>query len=280
MTTLGTPEPYTCATTVTDTILSTLREYVLERVRERFRTYQQWSYLPRIISKLSEGRKGLKHLKQANENDSKSVMRIMELAYSRRGKRKHDLLKPFMTPPPNNEFGENPKILNKPVHPILHQLLKSQLKSIELGTPPDTSLTAVRVRNMKLKHHERNLSAVVPPLPKEFVETIEKKAQFSDDNSHLMKPRFMPGKNHDGLGQLQNPAIPPRARRRYFQKLLTQIPIVNIDSNNNPSRRIIIEKSPWAVGVRSSTINNFDLFGLNPDELNKKPSKPSKKSGK
>ncbi|ORX93241.1 hypothetical protein K493DRAFT_338372 [Basidiobolus meristosporus CBS 931.73] len=259
------------------------REYVLERIRNRFRTYQNWTYVPRILSKLSEGRKGLKHLKQANRNDSKSVMRVLELAYSRRGKRRHDLLKPFLTPPAHDEFGQNPKIMGHPVHPVLHQLLKSQVKSLELGTPSDTALTPVRIRNMKQRHHERNLAAVYPPLPKDFVQTIVDKAQLTDIAQQLSTPKFMPGKSYDGLGQLRNKSIPPRARRRYFQKLLTQIPMVEVQPSAQPSTststkcKITVHKSPHAIGERFSSINHYDLCGLSADELSKKPSRKSAK---
>ena len=78
------------------------RAYFPKYVRSRFDDKQEIPEMKREIQALQEARHAVRMLERANDGHPRSLMKVMEMAYGRSGKRRHELLTvlPFSPFPP------------------------------------------------------------------------------------------------------------------------------------------------------------------------------------
>ncbi|CAB4382646.1 unnamed protein product [Rhizophagus irregularis] len=232
------------------------KEFLKERARKRFKEYKNETNEKRVMMKWADARKALNQLKRANVFDVKAVTRVLKLTYGRIGPKRHKLLKPLIDYP-----SSSPRPFIRKVHrtapprisPPLQSLLSSQVKSLypTLPEPKHKPLHPRRKANIMWWHYSRIMRQVIPPVTKEELETLEKKAgkgtlssegvarigkiNIKDMNDtttlRLSDIPNMPKTPRDLVREVPyHTARPhnPRKRfiRRIYQRLLTQIPIM------------------------------------------------------
>ncbi|KAK4506061.1 hypothetical protein PRZ48_004026 [Zasmidium cellare] len=201
--------------------------FVSQYVLDRFRTYQHktWrnrnverivGFESRIKAKEKELRLFYNMLSRANEGETKPLLKVLNMAYGRVGKRRHDLMEPLLAKPakedtgPVVEFNQDGKAVIREdtpgdvvvsstdedkyrLSPALYALLQSQ----KLVGPPDRTrpnprklrpeipelnskmrpMPASRVKNLTKKWYSDTLGRVLPPLPPDEWHQLQKLAQ-------------------------------------------------------------------------------------------------------
>ncbi|CAG8460180.1 7924_t:CDS:2 [Paraglomus brasilianum] len=239
---------------------SDARIYLKERTKERFRAHKDEINVQRIKNQLADARKAFHQLQRANVYDVKSVMRILEFSYGRRGKKKHELLKPFISFPsaaPAPLISRVPRTAPPRIPPPLRALLASQVKSIDpiLPIPKHKPLHPRREANLRWRHFSKITKQVLPPLPQDVVRELEEKAGKNLGNAEVEErmndrrelgekekkylderretedvPRSPRDKVRNGEPYHVGRPHTPRSRliRRFYQKLLAQVPVMHM----------------------------------------------------
>lgn len=181
------------------------RGYMRDHVRERYR-HHAYKYknpasipVPKQFSLRRTARHALSLLQRANEGYLRPLERIMLLSYGRLGKRRHELLKPLLTPdmPPDSEavtqMMQQPSSFEDGWQPpaIVVDLLKSQQKNgfiSQFGIRPQVKtvvpkipaenawgrpLPVCRRRNIRKRWYASALDSLLPPLPEEEAQLLQ-----------------------------------------------------------------------------------------------------------
>ncbi|CAG8589679.1 1867_t:CDS:2 [Paraglomus occultum] len=259
------------------------RIYLKERTKERFRAHKDEINARRIKNQLADARKAFHQLQRANVYDVKSVMRILELSYGRRGKKKHELLKPFISFPsaaPAPLISRVPRTAPPRISPPLRALLASQVKSVDpvLPVPKHKPLHPRREANLRWRHFSKITNQVLPPLPQDVVSELEEKAgknlrdaeveERMDDRRELGEkekkclderretegvPRSPRDKVRNGEPyHVGRPHIPrSRLIRRFYQKLLAQVPIMHVSVTDKDEKDNVESQLTNQLGTHS-----------------------------
>ena len=176
----------------------TARDYFRQAICQRFRAYAPGKHLtrPKTVFEperqkllLRQCRKAFYFLARANAGDTSRLKRVLFLTYGRVGKRKHELLRPWLEPetPVDSTAVESLNTsLSEPTAPRLSipRALKavaqaqrtcsyagdfSRLKNVENELPAKNNwgrpMPVRRVKNMKRKAYNSLIENVLPPLP-------------------------------------------------------------------------------------------------------------------
>ncbi|KAK6343308.1 hypothetical protein TWF730_010899 [Orbilia blumenaviensis] len=159
------------------------RQQIKTRIRERFRECQEVIDEQRRTKLLKDGRRILSTLTRANNGDKWRTLYVLEHAYGRRGKIKHQILKPLL-----KEVIPEPPIIPSRIRsatpgltPKLAALFKGAVgKTIKLTEPeiPEFSVSGKpfprnRIANMKWRHRSMILKRIAPPLEPVDFERLE-----------------------------------------------------------------------------------------------------------
>ncbi|CAG8433987.1 491_t:CDS:2 [Scutellospora calospora] len=246
--------------------------FLKNRTRKRFKEYKEETDETRILNKLADARQALYRIKRANVFDIKSVNRILELTYGRRGPMKHQLLKPIINEPseaPKPIVPGFPRTAPPRMSQTLQTLLSSQVKNLypTLPEPKHKPLYPSRKANLLWRHYSKIMKTVLPPVDDVTLDQLEKNAGKGTLTGQGVADRNISLRNHnfDGLNRLRIPkntgapksprdhvkegpycsARPhnprPRFIRRLYQRLLTKIPIMKEDTESKYSNPNIFE---------------------------------------
>ncbi|RHZ74115.1 hypothetical protein Glove_227g167 [Diversispora epigaea] len=247
------------------------KQFLKKRARKRFKEYKEETNETRIKYKLIEAKQSLNRLKRANIFDPKSVKRVLEFAYGRRGQMRHKLLKPIIdepSPAPKPIVKGYPRTAPPRMSPSLKTLITTQGKSLYpvLPVPPHKPLYPSRKANLLWWHYSKNMRTVMPPVDDKLFDEIEKKAGKgiltpegigcrmpipstikSDNNkkvnnhkvqkvNHPLNTRILKFNTKEPPYNTAKPHNPrPRFIRRMFQRLLVHIPILKESSSTSSS---------------------------------------------
>ncbi|RKP23983.1 hypothetical protein SYNPS1DRAFT_30247 [Syncephalis pseudoplumigaleata] len=253
------------------------REYLRDRIRHRFKVYRDWSYPTRVNAKIKEARKGLRCLEAANHRrDCKASMKILELTYGRRGRRRHELLQPYLhrveADAATSPLEKTVQLDVEGIPPMsagLHALLTSQSRRIVLSNDP--GLSPIRQRNLQRRHFKHILGEVTAPLPPAIHEEVSEKAQGSLVNMPVLwqKPG-RPCRPIDTLPVKAQRRISKRMvrerrrQRRLYRHLLLKVPVLA----ENDQGGVRVERDAWsgAAGPLPS-LSEEDCRGMSEDAL-------------
>ncbi|RIB11912.1 hypothetical protein C2G38_2145332 [Gigaspora rosea] len=239
------------------------RIFLKNRTKKRFKEYKNETDETRILNKLADARQALSRLKRANVFDIKSVTRVLELTYGRRGPMRHQLLKPIINEPseaPKPIVRGFPRTTPPRMSPPLQTLLSSQTKNLypTLPVPKHKPLYPSRKANLLWRHYSKIMKTVMPPVDNFTLDQLEKNAGKGTLTGKGVANRNMLLRNHNldkqnNLKILKNTDAPksprdlvkegpyctarphnprPRFIRRLYQRLLTKIPIMEIGSES------------------------------------------------
>ncbi|CAG8506149.1 21650_t:CDS:2 [Cetraspora pellucida] len=230
--------------------------FLKNRTRKRFKEYKDETDETRILNKLADARQALSRLKRANVFDIKSVTRVLELTYGRRGPMRHQLLKPIINEPseaPKPIVRGFPRTAPPRMSPSLQTLLLSQTKTLypTLPVPKHKPLYPSRKANLLWRHYSKIMKTVMPPVDDVTLDQLEKNAGKGILTGQGVANRCIPSRNHNDeqnrLRTLRNTGTPksprdpvkegpyrtakphnprPRFIRRLYQRLLTKIPVM------------------------------------------------------
>ncbi|CAG8534206.1 5434_t:CDS:2, partial [Cetraspora pellucida] len=231
--------------------------FLKNRTRKRFKEYKDETDETRILNKLADARQALSRLKRANVFDIKSVTRVLELTYGRRGPMRHQLLKPIINEPseaPKPIVRGFPRTAPPRISPSLQTLLLSQTKTLypTLPVPKHKPLYPSRKANLLWRHYSKIIKTVMPPVNDVTLDQLEKNAGKGILTGQGVAYRCIPSRNHNNdeqnrLRTLRNTGAPksprdlvkegpyrtakphnprPRFIRRLYQRLLTKIPVM------------------------------------------------------
>ncbi|KAL1919138.1 uncharacterized protein VTP21DRAFT_2520 [Calcarisporiella thermophila] len=256
------------------------RIYIVKRAREGFRKYKKCEDGDRIQYRMAETRRLLHQLERANNPaDPTAALRILELAYGRRGKIRHALLRPFLSSPsstrPEPLIPHSPRTAPPAISQELRALLTPQVKHVDPVMPEARDgrpLHLRRVANISWRNWSKNMKVVKAPVPIAVMQELEKKASVGlaatpreSDNTeedilrgirvnwwectHREKTWFdrWLHSSHSESGFTQ------RQRRRLYQRLLNSIPQVK---NGN------LWRSAWAGGKPIPLVSGVDRASL------------------
>ncbi|KAI9596721.1 hypothetical protein BDF19DRAFT_421237 [Syncephalis fuscata] len=228
-------------------------------------------------AKIKEARQSLRCLENANHrHDNKCTMKILELTYGRRGRRRHELLQPYLklsnslALTPSMEHVKDLKVDGiPPMSVALYELLKAQSKRIVLGS--ETGLSPQRQRNAQRRHIRRILSEVTAPLPDKMHKELNEKAQGIAVNKAVLKHKRhskalpikkLSQKTHKHIRHKM--ARERRRQRRWYRHLLLKVPMLT----EKPNGAVVVKRDPWSDGPgRLPSINDQDRCGMSADML-------------
>ncbi|KAI8054025.1 hypothetical protein BDF22DRAFT_682594 [Syncephalis plumigaleata] len=275
------------------------RDYLRERIRHRFKLYRDWNYPARVNAKIKDARKSLRCLELANHrHDAKANMKILELTYGRRGRRRHELLQPYLQRTTSDGTVDSPmnQMVNLEVEGVppmsagLHALLQAQSKRIVLA--PDPALSSIRQRNLQKRHIRHILGEVTAPLPSAIHQEISEKAQGTLMNMPVTWQK--PGKPSRAIDELpadtqkrikRKMAKERRRQRRLYRHLLCKVPILVEDhegsTSGSSSSGIQVKRDEWCADtVPLPTLSEHDCSNMSKEALQKADEYTSKQKKK
>ncbi|KAG5513928.1 hypothetical protein PMAC_000550 [Pneumocystis sp. 'macacae'] len=200
------------------------RIYLRKHIRERFDANREQKCPQRIKKAFQDGHKALVGLKKAIAGDIRSCEKILELTYGRRGRRKHELLRPLLT---SLRTG-TPMVPGRPRTklPVLsaqfQMLIESQMPGRTIFLE-NTTLDRRRYANLCWRKFVAIYLKILAPLPIKEIKLLERLCRgeeaISMDQS-FRKLRSEPPNSADPH------YITPRFQRRLYQRLLMKCPLL------------------------------------------------------
>jgi len=219
------------------------RQFVSRTIESRFRDNLKESGAKRLSQLFKQGRQRLRLLKRANSGDVKSIDTILDHTYGRRGRRKHDLLKPFYDEPaaPTEPFIPGERRTAPPAIPAsIYALMKADPNvnpEFELPNPPVYKPFAKRREvNAIWRHYAVMREALRAPLPKNELQQLHKLATKTTYHptpaewsfrakveAELHERRLTTGRYQGNFRRMS-----PRFMRRRYQRLIDDyIPVIS-----------------------------------------------------
>ncbi|KAJ1918773.1 hypothetical protein H4219_002392 [Mycoemilia scoparia] len=202
-----------------------VREFIRSYARERFVKWRTLEHPLKIIRKLKRGRKAIR----ANSGDKKPTTKLLELAYGRIGPIKWDIMRSEVGLNHGEKLPTDPEVL-KESHPILYSLLASQFgtKKLKVSIPDHRKHRSRNIENLQLKHWDKLLDQLYPPLNQQHFDFIEEAAKplgryKASDNPQFTEDQRKIVQEWESLW-IKFPD--ERKITRYYTDLLTKIPIV------------------------------------------------------
>ncbi|CUS09121.1 unnamed protein product [Tuber aestivum] len=270
------------------------RAHTAKLIVDGFRRNQKLEDAWTIHEKIKKGRRALSLLQQANAGESKSLGRVLDLAYGRDGHRRHELLQQCTAGSPlaNPLLCSSTDLRPRVEKPILDRATSSDplIPGVPRTAPPPTSdeLVALmkhqigttinraepeipefnawgrpmpkrRVANMLRRHRGYVLARLLPPLPEEMIQRLERFVRGAEEP---VPPRR---KIEPGSGT-QKPCrkISLRFKRRAYKKIVVKTPLMSI---NGKTQKPIAYWSDIVKGPPLEIGKLWDFEGLKKPEM-------------
>ncbi|KAK6512779.1 hypothetical protein TWF506_008946 [Arthrobotrys conoides] len=211
------------------------RQQIKNRIRERYRECREVTDEQRRTKYLKDARRVLSTLTRANNGDKWRTLNVLEHAYGRRGKIKHQILKPLL----KEVVPEAPIIPNRVrsatpgTTPRLSALLRGAvgrtIKAIEPEIPEFSvsgkPFSLSRTANMKWRHRSMILKRIVPPLEPIDFERLEMLV-MGWRKTIPPKRKFITRETRAGPKKLRPNMYNTRMQRRILKHVLEQFPML------------------------------------------------------
>ncbi|KAG5437527.1 hypothetical protein PCANB_000955 [Pneumocystis canis] len=200
------------------------RNYMRTYVRLRFEANREQKSVTRIKKAFRDGWAVLISLKKAVAGDLRSYEKILEWTYGRRGKRKHQLLRPLLSslrtgdPTISKISRTRLPVLSAPIE----ALIRSQMPNRAISFGSNTILDRKRKANFCWKEFSSIYRKILPPLPLKEIKHLEKLSQ----GEGITSAKFLSFRKQPS--EIPNSTIPHhitlRFQRRLYQRLLMKCP--------------------------------------------------------
>ncbi|KAI5792375.1 hypothetical protein FPQ18DRAFT_335296 [Pyronema domesticum] len=226
------------------------RKWWTQHIRNRFIEHLDDDiYNKATVARVADARKGIKFLARANCGMPKPLTKVMETAYGRIGKRRHELLLPILNyGKPQIERGDPRQALPYQSEPFLKLLRWANVKNLKVDIPEkniwDMPFPESRKARVYQLQHVRLLEACPAPLP--MAEWIRLK-QYADGEATPIPSRrkhelklvkelrqapvdLVHGRPHD---------MSKRSWRRLYTRILEQAPTIKWPKEEGEKMEII-----------------------------------------
>ncbi|PWW76401.1 hypothetical protein C7212DRAFT_186988 [Tuber magnatum] len=247
------------------------RAHTAKLIVRGFRRNQKLEDAWTIHERIKKGRQALLLLQQANAGESKSLGRVLDLAYGRDGHRRHELLQPILDRATSSDplIPGVPRTAPPPISDELMALMKHQVgTTIHRAEPEIPKFNAWgrpmpkrRVANMLRRHREYVLARLLPPLPEEMIQKLERFVRGAEEP---VPPRRKIKSSPDT--QNSCPKLSPRFKRRAYKKIVTKTPLMSI---NGKTQKPIAYWSDIVKGPPIEIGKLWDFEGLKKPEMQK-----------
>ncbi|EMR08862.1 hypothetical protein PNEG_02647 [Pneumocystis murina B123] len=205
-----------------------IRLYLRGYVKMRFMVNRNLKDPARIKKAFRDGKMGLISLKKATFGDLKSLEKILDWTYGRRGRRKHELLRPFLAPLrkgiaaipglPRTKF----PVLSPEFRALVQSQIPDWLSRLEMNKSTENKiLNRKRQANIRWKCFSFIYRKILPPLP---LQEIQKLEQFSRGEKIGLTPFFFRKQRSPMPRSTDAHYMTLRFRRRIYQRLLMKCP--------------------------------------------------------
>ncbi|KTW31395.1 hypothetical protein T552_00040 [Pneumocystis carinii B80] len=213
-----------------------IKTYLKSYIKMRFIVNRNLKDPVRIKKAFRDGKMALICLNKATYGDLKSLDKIMELTYGRRGRRKHEFLRPILGTLRRGEatIPGLPRTKYPVISAEFRALIQSQnpdwlLRLESNKSNEDKMLNRKHEANIRWKSFSFIYRKIFAPLP---LKEIEKLEQFSRGEkigltSSLFRKQRLPMPRFTDAHY-----ITPRFRRRIYQRLLMKCPKLVYDINH------------------------------------------------
>ncbi|RPA94467.1 hypothetical protein L873DRAFT_1814270 [Choiromyces venosus 120613-1] len=253
------------------------RAHTAKLIKNSFRRNQKLEHPWTIYDRIKKGREALKLLQEANAGKPKQLGRVLDLAYGRAGHKRRVLLKPILDRATTGEpiIPDNPRSAPPPTSEELMALMKHQVGATIHRAEPDIPkfnawgrpMPKCRIVNMRHRHRKYVLQRLLPPLPDEMIQKLEK---YVTGVAEPVPPKRKSGTNpKTGKRKTSGRKLAPRFKRRAYKKIVANTPLMSV---NEKTQKPITYWSKVAKGPPTEIGKLWDFEGL------KRP--PEQKPGK
>ncbi|KAG0637744.1 hypothetical protein HOY80DRAFT_889080 [Tuber brumale] len=247
------------------------RAHTAKLITRGFRRNQKLEDAWIIHEKIKTGRQALSLLQQANAGESKPLGKVLDLAYGRDGHRRRELLQPILDRATSSDplIPGVPRTAPPPISDELMALMKHQVgTTIHRAEPEIPKLNAWgrpmpkrRVANMLRRHREYVLKRLLPPLPEEMIQRLERFVRGAEEPVPPRRKIKLSSTTQNSGRKLS-----PRFKRRAYKKIVINTPLMNI---NEETQKPVAYWSDIAKGPPIETGKLWDFGGLKKPEVQK-----------
>ncbi|KAA8895531.1 hypothetical protein FN846DRAFT_755677, partial [Sphaerosporella brunnea] len=202
----------------------TARNWFRQHVKKRFAVSRD-AEAKRLVQLLAETRRGITTLKRANQGFPKPLLKVMEIAWGRNGKRRHELMDvssgPFLYAYPRKKL----PFMSKPFEALVKWV---NVKNPELKIPEkniwDEPFPEVRLPRIYGRHFNRLVTASPAPLPLEEFERLKRLASGQElpKPPRRKRPLSEESRKCKAINGERPHEMKPRSWRRIYQKILNK----------------------------------------------------------